>query len=68
MNVIEKQKKRLMKNSNGNNRVKRNKYGIPVRPKGKTVLKWIDRNRSLIEIGIIVSLFLTGSTTLGCVM
>jgi len=58
--------KRLKRKRMNSKRVKRNKYGIPIKTKDRP--NWIVRNRSLIELGIIISLFLTGSTTLACVM
>ena len=58
--------KRLKRKRMNSRRVKRNKYGIPIKKKDRP--NWITRNRSVIELGIIIALFLTGSTTLACVM
>jgi len=59
-----------------NNPRKRNQFGypyaddkkvVPIQPK-PTRSTWIDRNRRWIDVGLILSLFLTGSTSIGCVM
>lgn len=52
---------------------KRNRYGYPyadrqTKTQQRPTVNWINRNRRWIEVGIIASLFLTGSTGLGCVM
>ena len=54
------------KDSDKTNRVERNKFGYPIKP--KEYYNWIDRNRELIEVCLIISLFLTGSTGIACVM